>query len=152
MEITDIRPADVDQIKFQIDGDMSVTIALVMQNGSLEIITGASLQQARELQDQVKASKLDRREAEAVIVPPQELDPHENEPGPPVSQHPCEICGERHDAEGPLVCICVFCHRRKEIFHLGACQECVESKYGHYYEMMEIPIQQTAQKKEAWEL
>ena len=145
MELKDINPADIDQMKSRLDGDLTVTIALIMKNGSLEILNSVPAIEARSFADKVEVA---RRSASETIHTP--LDPAENEPGPPLAQNPCQSCGLVHPATGNITCVCQFCGEIRELVHSGACEGCCRHRFGHYFEQMGTPLGDVYPEKPPW--
>lgn len=147
MELKQIKPEDVAQVKFSLAGDMTATVAVVMKSGALEVITGANLMEAKAFQDDVDSRP---KEVASEIVHPEPVDPHENEAGPPVSQTPCTVCGLVHAATGNITCICAFCYELREIVHSGACAQCCKQRFGHYFDQLGTPLGSTEPQKPPW--
>ena len=147
MELKDVLPSNVAQIKFQLAGDMTATVALVMTDGTLEVLTGVNLKEAQAFQQSVAALPK-KTPSETIHIEP--YDPHENEPGPPVSQTPCQMCGTVHTATGNITCICTFCYELREIVHSGACASCAKQRFGHYFEQLGTPLGATEPQKPPW--
>ena len=147
MELKDVLPSNVAQIKFQLAGDLTATVAIITTDGKLEVITGVSAREAQAFQQQVDS--LPKKSA-SEIIHNEPSDPHENEPGPPVSQTPCGICGTVHSATGNITCICTFCYELREIVHSGACAPCAKQRFGHYFEQLGTPLGAAEPQKPPW--
>lgn len=146
MQLHDLNPTQIDQCRFQLDGDMTATVAIVTLDGKLEIISNVSMQDAREFQQRVEIAKQERLDNPGI-----QRDPAEDEPGPPVSQNPCEICGQVHATHGNPSCLCAFCYQYREIVHSGACAECASKRFGGIFEQLGTPLESSIPVKPPWQ-
>ena len=146
MELKQIEPENVAQIKFQLAGDLTATVALVLKDGTLEVITGVPVKEAKFFQQLVESQPKEAA-SEKVHV---EVDPHENEPGPPVYQAVCSACGTIHSATGNISCLCAFCGDFKELVHSGACAQCCKQRFGHYFEQLGTPLGTLQEQRPPW--
>jgi hypothetical protein len=151
MELKDIHPSNVAQMKVNLAGDLTATVALVLTDGTLEVLSDVPLKEAKAFQLEVEATpKEGASEKIHSSTPAAPPDPHENEPGPPVSQTPCSICGLVHSPTGNITCICAFCYELREIVHSGACAACAKQRFGHYFEQLGTPLGSTEPQKPPW--
>ena len=146
MELSDIHPDNVAQIKINLAGDMTATVAVVLTDGTLEVLTGVNLLEAKTFQQAVESQPVKVASEKNHV----EVDPHENEPGPPVSQAVCSVCGLVHAPTGNITCICAFCYELREIVHSGACAQCCKQRFGHYFEQLGTPLGTTEPQKPPW--
>lgn len=146
MNLSNIDPATIDQCRFQLNGDMTATMAIVTLDGKLEILTDVPLTDAKDFQIRVEEAKQNRLDGKTI-----DLDPAENDNLPPASQNPCETCGQVHVTSGNPTCNCIFCYQYREIVHSGACAECASKRFGGIFEQMGTPIEAPTPAKQPWQ-
>lgn len=147
MILSTIDPTTVQQMKFQLAGDLTATVAIVFTDGRLDVFTDIPVVEARDFQLKVSQNPVQQSSVPRETV---DLDPAENEPGPPAADSPCPTCGFIHPKDGNPHCICVFCFTYKEIVHSGACADCARTRWGGYFEALGTPIEGPAEIKPPW--
>ena len=135
------------QLKFQLAGDLTATVAILTTDGQLEVISGVPVREAKAFQELVDS--LPKKTASEKIHS-QPLDPAENEPGPPLAQNPCGQCGLVHPSTGNITCVCQFCGEIRELVHSGACDGCCKHRFGHYFSQLGTPLGDTGPTKPPW--